>query len=166
MPPLAQRGTLWPAAARAARSARSLRNSGATPGSITVYYDGDCGFCNSSIQWLLKAGIPEDVRFASQQGAHWARLVEEIPRLRGIDSVVVTVEHQGRRDVLLRSEAIFWLMAQLPGRYRFAWLALLIPLPLLDVAYRLIAAKRGLLSRVSNTQCTPPPPEARRRFLS
>jgi len=131
-----------------------------------IFYDGECVMCNHIVQLLLRIGMPGHFRFASQQGSTWQALVEEKPYLRGVDSIVVLSERDAQRTVRLRSEAVLWLLTQLRLPYALAWIAMWIPLPLSDVAYRLIARfRKRVLGELPPGACPIPPQAFRDRFL-
>lgn len=156
----------WLGAPLAALVSAWRRRHGEAPGKTIVYYDGDCGICNSFVQRVLRAGVPEDVYFASQQGALWSALLENHPELRNLDAVVITIGEPPHQQILTRSEAVFWLMSQLEGAYAIGFAAMLVPLPLLNIGYRLVASNRKTLSAaIGHAQCMLPTPEMRRHFL-
>lgn len=48
---------------------------------VLMFYDGLCGFCNATVQWLLKRDHHDRFQFAAQQSA----LAEEVLERHGID---------------------------------------------------------------------------------
>lgn len=129
-----------------------------------VYYDGACGMCHGVVRWLLQAGVGEGVYFAPQQGASYAGVLARHGWLAGVDSVVVVSVEEGREVVRVRSAGVLWLMAHVPGQGWARWLGVL-PLPLLDVGYRLVAWARGYFFARPQGLCPVVPPEWRGRFL-
>lgn len=127
---------------------------------MLVLYDGVCGLCDASIQWLLRHDPDGRFRYAPLQGETAAAIRRAHPELPSdLDSIVVV---DGTR-AYWRSEAIFHILAQLPGwrlLARLRWL----PRSLTDLGYRLVAAVRfrvwGRLDR-----CRVPAPDERARFL-
>ena len=56
-----------------------------------LLYDGDCGFCAGSVQFVLRhepAAARARLAFAPLQGAFGTRVREQFPELAGVDSVV------------------------------------------------------------------------------
>ncbi len=148
-------------------AAAHARLRGARPGSrIVVFYDGECGMCNNFVLVLLRAGIPSNLYFSSQQGATWKALLAEKPWLKGIDTVAVLTEDGDERSVRVRSEAVLWTFAQLRAPLALAGFAMLVPLPLLNLGYRVIAHFRSQISRtLLHNACPLPPVELRSRFV-
>ncbi|HEX4632313.1 MAG TPA: DCC1-like thiol-disulfide oxidoreductase family protein [Gemmatimonadales bacterium] len=115
-----------------------------------LLYDGACGFCAESVQFLLRhEGTRHDLRFAS---------LERVPGA-GADSVVW---REGGRD-LVRSDAVMAAARYLGGGWRaLGTAATLVPRPLRDGLYRLVARHRH---RLGGSVCVIPTPEQRSRFL-
>lgn len=134
---------------------------------VTVFYDGNCGICNRFVRILLKAGVPDDFHFASQQGDAWARLTAQHPRLLSLDTVVVLVEGKGPAMLRIHSDAVGWTFAQLRFPYSLGRALLLVPRLLRDAAYRFVARHRKRLSAFlpGNAACPIPPQHLRDRFL-
>jgi predicted DCC family thiol-disulfide oxidoreductase YuxK len=129
-----------------------------------VLYDGNCGFCAHTVQWILAADPAGRVRFAPLQGPTATALRARHPELpTDLDSVVYVDRSHGDERVSWRSDAVFRI-ARLLGRWRwlelFAWL----PRAVTDLAYRPIARHRQRLSRAMGT-CPAPSPALQARFL-
>lgn len=152
----------WLGAALAALYAR-WRGLGRT----IVFYDGECAMCNTFVRLLLRAGVPDGVYFASQQGRAWAELLAEKPWLNGVDSVVVLTARGEEKELRIRSEGVLWTLAQLRAPWCLAWAVMLLPVPLLDIGYRVVARFRRRLSRAFPGAAACPVPAAgdRGRFI-
>lgn len=127
-----------------------------------VLYDGDCGFCNSSVQFVLNHEHCPAVNFAALQGETGQRLLEvsPLPSDIGFRSIVFYDGNQ----FLVRSRAAFAIMAAMGGQWStFAKILKLIPRPIADIGYRFIASIRKYLP--SKGSCALLPPEQRKRFL-
>lgn len=147
-------------------SARPVNSSTAfiPDGMTVVFYDGECGVCNRWVRFLLSRPLPEDVRFAPIQSFYYRQLVDRFPSLAKVDSMAYYRREREYETLLIRSEGKFWFLPQIPGWTRWSVLALLVPLPALDLGYRIIAKVRHRIGR--NWACPLPTPEERRRFLS
>ena len=130
---------------------------------LTVFYDGDCGFCHRSVQFLLhedRSGLA--LRFAPLQGQTFARLVPEAQRAGLPDSIVVRAP-DGALHV--RSAGALLVGGALGGLWRpLAALARLIPAPLRDAVYDGIARVRGRLFRKPESACPLLPAALQKRF--
>lgn len=127
-----------------------------------LLYDGTCGFCNSTIQFVLKRDRRGSLRFAPLSSPYAERALAGHPEIRRIDSVV-WIEVADDRP-LTRSAAGLRVAGYLGGLWRLALIFWVVPRPIRDWFYDLIARHRHVLMRGS-PRCVVPPPEARDRFL-
>ena len=131
-----------------------------------LLYDGTCGFCARSVQFVLRHE-PRSGRlhFASLQGTVGAALHEQRPALRQVDSLIwyEPAAHGTAERILVRSAAVLRVAAYLGGVWRLLGaLGHLAPRPLRDAAYDWIARRRRALAP---NACVVPTPEQRERFL-
>ncbi|MBA4032661.1 MAG: thiol-disulfide oxidoreductase DCC [Planctomyces sp.] len=136
------------------------RAAKAWPGKTILFFDGNCGLCQRSVQFFLNRDKRGAVLYAPLQGATAAALVPAADRER-LDSMVVA--HEG---VLYRhSTAALVLITQLGGAWK--WLATLgycVPRVLRDVGYRVVASNRYRMFGKADA-CRLPQPGERARFL-
>lgn len=153
----------------AARAAWRDRSAPPAHGRRTViYYDGECVMCHGVVRLLLRVGVPSDFHFASQQGEAWAALLTANPKLAQVDSIVVARDtaDTGSAWVRIRAEAVLWLLAQLRAPFPVAALLFVVPLPVLDLGYRLVARfRKRILGELPPGACPIPPTAFRDRFL-
>lgn len=124
-----------------------------------VFFDGECGFCNANVAFAMPRA-DDAVRFAPLQGETAAALLSESQRDL---STMVYRDAQGR--VSLRSTAALNLGARFGGLWPvLAAAGRLVPRPLRDGVYRLIARNRHRLPG-SKDSCRLPTPEESARFL-
>jgi predicted DCC family thiol-disulfide oxidoreductase YuxK len=134
-----------------------------------LLYDGTCGFCATSVQWVLQRDRRKTLCFAALQGETARPILARHPELANVDSVVwvETDEAHGadKSHVLVRSEAALAVGRYLGGGWSVAArLGTLVPPPLRDWGYDLIARHRHKLTR-NGPECLLPAPEERKRFL-
>jgi predicted DCC family thiol-disulfide oxidoreductase YuxK len=130
-----------------------------------VLYDGTCGFCNRTVQWILDADRVGRFHFAPLQGATAAAIRDRHPGLpTDLDSVLYVDRSSGDERVFVRSDAAFRIAERLGALP--SWLGWTSHLPrwLTDLVYRAVARSRHRLSRAL-APCPLPPPTARARFL-
>jgi predicted DCC family thiol-disulfide oxidoreductase YuxK len=129
-----------------------------------LLYDGTCGFCANSIQFMLRHDRQRTLYFATLDSAFGQALLARNPELRAVDSVLlVEPMNAGRPErVFAYSDAALRATSYLGGPWRLLRLARLVPRPIRDAVYRLIARHRHSLS---STQCLIPPEDERARFL-
>lgn len=131
-----------------------------------LLYDGTCGFCAGSVQWVLKRDRVGTLRFAPLQGETARPILARHPELARVDSVVWVEDAGGAGEqVLVRSAAAVAVGRYLEGGWFIvARLATLVPRPLRDWGYDLIARHRHKLTR-NGPECLLPTPAERARFL-
>jgi predicted DCC family thiol-disulfide oxidoreductase YuxK len=130
---------------------------------LTVFYDGECGFCHRSVQFLLKED-PDGAatRFAPLQGTTFAARVPAAERAHLPDSIVVS---DATGALLVRSAAALRVGAALGGYWRpLAALGRLVPRPLRDVVYDAIASRRKRWFAKPDAHCPLLTPAERTRF--
>ncbi len=145
------------------------------PATHLLLYDGTCGFCASSVQWVLRRDARGTLRFAALQGETARPILARHPELASVDSVVwvegspevleAREAREAREVVLVRSEAAMAVGRYLGGPWSVAaQLAALIPRVVRDRGYDLIARHRHKLTR-NGPECLLPTAEEKQRFL-
>ena len=129
---------------------------------LIVLFDGRCNLCSGTVQHLIKLDHNSRLRFASLQSPAGQRLTRSVAVDGSVDSIVVV--SQGK--ALVHSDAIIAIGRTLSRPFRVAaTLVGLVPRPLLDGAYRFVAAHRYRWFG-QPAQCWLPTPELMNRFLS
>jgi predicted DCC family thiol-disulfide oxidoreductase YuxK len=132
--------------------------------SPVLLYDGDCGFCARSVQFVLARETParrSALRFAPLQGAFGQGIRAAHRSLDDVDSVVW---YDPARDAaLVRSEAGLAVLRHLGGWWRLiALLGALVPRSIRDAVYSAIARNRH---RLTGEACLMPSAHEHDRFL-
>ena len=128
--------------------------------SPVLFYDGSCGFCQQSVQFILQHERAEEIYFAALDSELANQLKKQHPKLQSIDSIVVL---KGK-ELLVESDAVFALTTYLKAPYHFAKYARFIPKTVLNQLYRFVAKHRHRFIR-QNESCLLPSPQQRKRFL-
>jgi len=140
-------------------------------GRLLVIYDGVCGLCNRSVRWFLRRDLRDRMRFAPSDSPEVAALLwrdgfDEGTGGDGPSSIVVVLGvGTASERLLVRSDAVLAMLEELPR----PWPAIcggvrLIPRPLRDLGYRLIARFRyRIWGRLES--CPIPTAAERERFL-
>lgn len=137
-------------------------------GAALLLYDGTCGFCAESVQFVLRHDRRrQTLRFSSLQGPTALEIRERHPELDVIDSVIWfepgTSAHP--ETLLTKSSAVLRVLRYLGGIWRpLGILAAVVPRGLRDAVYDLVARHRHRLIRGAPA-CVIPTPEERSRFL-
>ena len=132
-----------------------------------LLYDGSCGFCAASVRFVLRHDRRGTLRFAALQSPFGRRALEQHPQLRAVDSVI-WLDQSGRSSTApvsqpsVRSDAALRLMEYLGGWWTVGRIIRIVPRPIRDAAYDLIARHRHQLTRAD---CLVPTAAERRRFL-
>lgn len=125
-----------------------------------IFYDGDCGFCDRTVKWVLAKDKERLFRFAALQGETAEKLIGT-PKGDPSNWSIILLDETGESD---RSTAVLRIVS----RVRFAGflprLCLAIPRPIRDLAYKIIAKVRyRIFGKVK--MCSIPSPETRQLFL-
>jgi predicted DCC family thiol-disulfide oxidoreductase YuxK len=139
-------------------------------GEHLVFYDGTCGFCHATVQFLLKHDHKRQLLFAPLQGSAAKTLLtdcEEVAKeIEGKDTIVFLENYKDKENqrLAIYSTAVFRTLRYLDGGWRFlAWMEHL-PKWLSNTGYRIIAHYR-LKLRGESKACLIPPAADRSRFL-
>jgi predicted DCC family thiol-disulfide oxidoreductase YuxK len=102
-----------------------------------LFYDGHCGLCHSAVRFVAKHdGAGTAFRFAPLYGKTFEATVPIHLRAGLCNSMVVQTDHL----LLMRSDAWLYILQRLGGRWKIlAAIATVIPRPLRDVFYNVIA---------------------------
>ena len=132
-----------------------------------ILYDGVCGLCNRLNQFVLRRDSGGIFRFASLQSPLAARILSRRgANPKDLDTVYVVVDHELPGEHLLpRSDAVIFVLHQLRGFWKLlGFLFQLLPQPLRDWGYGLIARNRYRIFGRSET-CILPSPQHHNLFL-
>lgn len=127
-----------------------------------LLYDGGCGVCSESVQWILKHERVHSLRFVPLE----ATLGGELRALAGIDptldSVLWVELRNGVVHADVQSSALLRVLAYVGGPWRLLIVLRVVPRFARDACYRAFAKVRY---RVRDRSCLVPTPEERARFL-
>lgn len=104
-----------------------------------LLFDGICNLCNSSVQFVLKRDLNEQLLFASlQSDASKNKLLQYNLKNTDLSSIVLIEENQ----VYQKSTAVFKICSYLTWPWRFFALVRYLPVSLTDYFYDIIARNR------------------------
>jgi predicted DCC family thiol-disulfide oxidoreductase YuxK len=104
-----------------------------------LIYDGTCALCNGTVRFVRKHDKHSRFRFITLQSDEGKKIVVD-QGLNESDTDTVILINDGRN--YLRSSAALRTMKLLGGSWRILYLFLIIPAPLRDAVYKIIARNR------------------------
>jgi predicted DCC family thiol-disulfide oxidoreductase YuxK len=129
-----------------------------------LLYDGLCGFCNTSVQFILSHEVRHTLRFAPLQGAFARAVKDRHPEIQAIDSLVWVEGEGADENVRVRSAAVFGAVSYLGRFWNLLLVLRLVPRPIRDLLYDQFAKRRfKYFGRYAS--CPAPSGEVRARFL-
>ena len=130
-------------------------------GAGVLLFDGVCHLCNSAVRFVMQKDPAGRVLFASLQSEAGQKLLTEAGcDPRSVRSVVWL--EQGR--VYTKSTAVLRICRKLGGAWPLLYIFVIVPRPLRDRLYDVIARNRYRWFGRSET-CMLPSPQQRERFL-
>lgn len=124
-----------------------------------ILFDGDCSFCNRSVQFILKKERRKTFLFASLQSDVGKKLFKQYKVPETTDSLI-----------LIKNGKAYWysggairIAYYLKGIYPLLQLFLIVPYPIRDWVYRRIAKRRHLI--VKERFCLVPSAEDKKRII-
>jgi predicted DCC family thiol-disulfide oxidoreductase YuxK len=138
-----------------------------SPSNITksiVLFDGECNFCNSSVNFIWKRDKKDRFRFASLQSRKGIDILTEHnhPIHHKQLSTIVLIQNG---QLFTKSTAVLKITKQLSGLYPLLYVFIIIPKPLRDYVYEFIAKRRHLLLK-NNSNCEIPTQRQLSKFIS
>ena len=131
-------------------------------GTPVLVYDGSCGFCSRAVRFILRHERCHDLLFVPRDSAMGKELRRTF-HLEDVESMLWIAGDQAS----IESNAVLRAARYLGGVWSaLAALGSLVPSPLRNWAYRLLARHRRKLSSPAATSCLVPTPEQRERFLA
>lgn len=126
-----------------------------------VLFDGTCAFCEGAVKFIATRDPEDYFRFGASQSPRAAALLAAHGLTREQTRSLVLIEDG---QVYLRSTASLRIARRLSRPWSLAGVFLLVPAPLRDAVYRVVAAIRHRIAGASNA-CEVPPPEIRARLI-
>ena len=131
-----------------------------------VLYDGVCGLCNGAVQFLLKRDRGDRLRFASLQSDFAATLLKRHGvNHNDLDTVYVVLNRgEGNEALLARSDAFLRLAKEIGGVWSIAGMGRIIPRPIRNWLYDLVARHRYQVFGKYES-CMLPNPRHKHKFI-
>lgn len=126
-----------------------------------ILFDGECNFCDHSVQFIIKRDKQALFKFASIQSDAGQEILKSHHVPLHTDSVIL-VEKGKYYD---QSSAALKICKHLKGAWKLFYFFILVQKPLRDFVYKIIAKNRYKWFGKKDA-CMLPSPEIRKRFLS
>ena len=125
-----------------------------------VFYDGECGFCNFWVQWILNNDKKDQFLFAALQSDFGQKFLKD----RGLKSDDFDTIYLWKPDAfyLTKSDAILKIANTIGGIYNLATILKIFPKFTRDIGYNLISKNR---KKLMEQECLLPTPEQRKKFV-
>ena len=132
-----------------------------------IFFDGSCVMCHGFVKTVLRLDTDKHFLLCSQQ----SELAHAVLERHGVNaddlSTVYVVRDCGTENerVLIRSTAVAYVFASTRGGGVLGKLLYLIPSPLRDFGYKIVAKIRYRIFGKTNEACRVPTPEDRARII-
>jgi predicted DCC family thiol-disulfide oxidoreductase YuxK len=126
-----------------------------------VFYDGSCGFCQASVQFILKYNRKQDLHFATLQGDV---LQEVVPPSQMPDPLPDAVLFYEQGNLYFASDAALRIARHLNFPFALFSYFRFIPVSFRDKIYSFIARHRYKIAG-RREACLLPEPHQRARFI-
>lgn len=127
-----------------------------------IFFDGVCNLCHGFVQFVIQRDRREAFQFASLQGETAAR---ELPSnfVEGASPKTVVLKTP-KGEVFQKSTAVLKIVREFSGLWPLLAIFRIIPRPIRDAVYDLVARYRYRLFGKKDA-CPLPSPEQKQRFL-
>ena len=124
-----------------------------------LFYDGDCGFCNRSVNYVLKRDTSKSIHFASLQSEITKALFEKNNWQQPDLSTFYFMEHG---ELFKKSRAAFRVASYFPWYLKWFQVFRIVPNGVRDWVYDQVAKRRR---KISKGYCVIPTEEEKCLFL-
>lgn len=126
-----------------------------------ILFDGVCNLCNSSVNFIIDRDKNNKFKFAALQSDTGQRLLEKFSlNASEFDSVILIDDNK----FYTKSTAALKIAKEFPSFWKFLYVLIIIPAPLRNVFYDLVAKNRYRLFGKKDS-CRMPTPELKEKFL-
>jgi len=126
-----------------------------------ILFDGECNFCDASVQFIIKRDPYEYFQFAALKSETGVQLAKEYHIPDDVDSMVLI--ENGK--TYMKSSAALRIAKKLDGLWHLAFLFILVPAPVRDAVYDFVARNRYKWFGKKEEACMLPSPAERKRFI-
>ena len=132
------------------------------PDKPLVLFDGVCNLCNASVQFIIEHDPEGKIMFASLQSERGQAILQHLGMKMDDFDTFIFIE---KGVAYTRSTGILKELRYFKGGWRFLYAFIVIPRPIRDFFYNIVARNRYRWFGKKN-ECWLPTPELKMRFLS
>lgn len=125
-----------------------------------ILFDGECNFCDQSVQFIIKRDPKGYFKFTSLQSEIGKESLNKYNAPKDIDSFVLIEDN----SCYVKSSAALRVCKKLRGAWKLLYVFLVLPKNFRDFFYEIIAKNRYKWFGKKES-CRIPSPEERKRFL-
>ncbi len=126
-----------------------------------VLFDGVCNLCDSSVQLIIKHDKKDFFRFAALQSENGEKILKEA----GLPAnFLETFVYYEKGKFYTASTAALRISKHMSGAWKLFYALLIIPPPLRNTIYRVVANNRYKIFG-KQKECMIPSPELRKKFI-
>lgn len=133
--------------------------------SLVLLYDELCGFCDKTVQYILKHDKQGTMMFAPLHSDLANAVLARHPRFLSVDSLILVERAGDTETAFAYSAAALRLATYLGGMHKLVLVVKILPPKMRDHFYKLFAKYRYRLFGKHQT-CPLPTPEQRARFIA
>lgn len=104
-----------------------------------ILFDGVCNLCNNTVNWIISHDKKNRFKFASLQSDYGRHVIEQFNITAHYPDTIVLLDND---KVYLRSVAVLRILKDLGGFYNLVHIFIIIPSPVLDFFYNIVAKYR------------------------
>jgi len=127
---------------------------------VILFYDGDCGLCNRSVQFILNHEQNHEIHFAALQ----SEFAQDFLKTKGIEKIDFSTMILFKNNQLYtKSDAAFQIVSHLKWYWKLLFLLKIFPKGLRNRVYDSIAERR---KRLVKSFCALPTSQQTKRFIA
>lgn len=126
-----------------------------------ILFDGLCNLCNSSVKFVIKNDQQAKFKFASLQSKQGQRILKNLDLINNTPETFVYIKNNA---IYIKSTAALKVMKELGWPCRLFYILILIPTPVRDFVYDVIARMRYRIFGKKES-CMIPQFEYQNRFI-
>lgn len=126
-----------------------------------ILFDGECNFCDSNVQFIIKRDPAAHFLFTSLQSKAGQQLVKQHHIPSDVDSLVLIENNKA----FTKSSAALRIAKKLDGLWHLLFLFILVPPVIRNGVYDFVARNRYKWFGKKEDACALPSPEIRKRFI-